>query len=92
MPDGTFQVYQYIARVFSAFFILLQLIILLDSVYKLNEYLLERDQCAFTLIALTVVMIAGTFVGMGFLYKVRRNFEPFSPKKSQHPSSSFSFF
>lgn len=71
MPNGTFEVYQYIARVFSAFFILLQLVILLDSVYKLNEYLLERDQCAFTLIALTVVMIAGTIVGMGFLYKVR---------------------
>jgi Serine incorporator (Serinc) len=72
MPNGTFNVYQYIAMVFSAFFILLQLIILLDSVYKLNEYLLEREQCAFTLIALTVVMIVGTIVGMGFLYKVRK--------------------
>jgi hypothetical protein len=69
MPDGTFNVYQYIARVFSAIFILLQLIILLDSVYKLNEYLLEREQCTFTLIALTMVMIVGTIVGMGFLYK-----------------------
>lgn len=70
MPNGTFNVYQYIARVFSAFFILLQLIIILDSVYKVNEYLLDREQCAFTLIALTVVMISGTIVGMGFLYKV----------------------
>jgi hypothetical protein len=69
MPNGTFNVYQYIARVFSAFFILLQLVILLDSVYKLNEYLIEREQCAFTLISLTLVLIAGTVVGMGFLYK-----------------------
>ena len=71
MPNGTFQVYQYIARVFSAFFIILQLVILLDFVYIVNEYLLERDRCAFVLVVLTALLISGTIVGMGFLYKVR---------------------
>lgn len=42
MPDSTFEGYQYAARVFSAFFILLQLVILLDFIYQINEWLLER--------------------------------------------------
>lgn len=70
MNNGVFDVYQQIARVFSAFFILLQLIILLEFIYSINEYLLERDNCAFVLITVTGMLIAGSLVGMGFLYKV----------------------
>lgn len=71
MPNSALEGYQYAARVFSAFFILLQLVILLDFIYQINEYLLERDHCAIALVALTALLIAGTCVGMGFLYKVR---------------------
>ena len=35
----------------------------------MNEYLLERDACAPVLIGLAGVLIAGSIVGMGFLYK-----------------------
>ena len=72
MPDDTFKVYQYIARGMSALFILLQLVIFLDVIYQLNEYLLAREQCAFALISITALCIVGTIVGMGFLYKVDR--------------------
>ena len=48
-----------------------QLVILLDFVYSANEWLLERDQCAFVLIAGSGLMIVGSLVGIGFLFKVR---------------------
>lgn len=48
----------------------LQLIVLLDFIYQVNEWLLERDNCAPVLVGVTGVLIAGTLVGMGFLYKV----------------------
>jgi hypothetical protein len=43
----------------------------LDFIYQVNEWLLERDHCAVALVALTSLLIIGTCVGMGFLYKVR---------------------
>ncbi len=48
-----------------------QLIILLDLVYSVNEWLLERERCAFTLVSATVLLICGSLVGIGFLYNVR---------------------
>lgn len=56
------------ARVFSGIFIVLQLVIILEFVYVVNEWLLEREKCAFTLVVATLLMIAGSFVGIGFLY------------------------
>lgn len=56
------------ARVFAGFFIILQLIIVLDFVYMVNEWLLEREKCAFTLIASSFLFIVASFVGIGFLY------------------------
>jgi len=47
----------------------MQLVILLDFIYNINEYLLERDRAAPILIGLTFILIAGSIVGMGFLYK-----------------------
>ena len=49
----------------------MQLVIILEFVYVVNEWLLEREKCAFTLVAATLLMIAGSFVGIGFLYHVR---------------------
>lgn len=48
----------------------MQLIVLLDFVYFVNEWLLERDHCQVALIGLTGALLVGTFVGAGFLYKV----------------------
>jgi serine incorporator 1/3 len=70
MPNGVFEVWQEIARVFAAIFIVLQLIILLEFVYAINEWLLERDD-AFArvmLVASTLLLIVGSIVGLGFLY------------------------
>lgn len=47
-----------------------QLIILLEFIYVVNEWLLERDQCAWALVASTALLICGSFVGIGFLYHV----------------------
>ena len=48
----------------------LQLVILLDFIYAVNEWLLDRDHCAFVLVAASALLIIGSFVGLGFLYKV----------------------
>lgn len=58
------------ARVFSTFFIVLQLIILLEFFYWINEWLLERESraCAVVLAGGSFLMIAGSFVGIGFMY------------------------
>ena len=50
---------------------MLKLIIILDFFYVVNEWLLERDHCAVTLVASTALMIAGSLTGIGFLYHVR---------------------
>lgn len=60
-----------IARVLSCFYIILQLILLLDFFYRVNEWLLERRSCNAVTVTLTAICIVGSFVGIGFLYKVR---------------------
>lgn len=35
-----------------------------------NEWLLERDQCAWALVASSTLLICGAFTGIGFLYHV----------------------
>lgn len=49
-----------------------QLVIILDFIYSVNEWLLERKRCAFTLVSATLLLICGSLVGIGFLYNVRR--------------------
>jgi hypothetical protein len=71
MPDSAIYGFQQAARVFSAIFILLQLVILLDLFYQANEFLLERECGAPFLIGATVLLIGGGIVGIGFLYKAR---------------------
>ncbi|PSC71077.1 putative serine incorporator [Micractinium conductrix] len=56
------------ARVFSGFFIVLQLVIILDFIYVVNAWLVERRSCAFPLVAVTLLLICGSFVGIGFLF------------------------
>ncbi|PRW59950.1 putative serine incorporator [Chlorella sorokiniana] len=68
VPASALDGFSQAARVFSGFFIILQLIILLDFIYVVNEWLLERDQCAWALVASTALLICGAFVGIGFLY------------------------
>lgn len=70
MPNGVFEVWQQMARVFAAIFILFQLIILLEFIYSINEYLLERDDwiSRTALIFLSFLLIVGSIVGLGFLY------------------------
>lgn len=69
MPDSAIQGYGQAARVFSAIFILVQLIILLDFVYDANDWLLGRPRCAFALVAGSALLIVGSFVGAGFMFK-----------------------
>lgn len=47
-----------------------QLLILLEFFYSVNEWLVERDQCAWALVAGSAFLIVGAFVGIGFLYHV----------------------
>ena len=71
MPASVFDpAFVWIARVASGFFILIQLIILLDFIYIINEYLLERDDGLGNglLIGGSALLIIGSIIGTGFLY------------------------
>ncbi|GAB4821842.1 hypothetical protein N2152v2_008888 [Parachlorella kessleri] len=69
MPNNMFHVYGQIARVLSCFYIIFQLVLLLDFIYRINEWLLERERCSCVIVGLTGLLIVGSFVGSGFLYK-----------------------
>ena len=56
---------------------------LLDFVYGVNEWLLERDWCRFVLVGLTALFIVASCVGAGFLYKVWRGLRRW-PRWSGH--------
>lgn len=84
MPNNVFEVFGQIARVLSCFYIVLQLILLLDFFYQINQWLLEREQCNFVVIGLTAFFIVGSFVGIGFLYKVVLSFCLFSQLMHKH--------
>lgn len=65
IPNSFFGVYGEIARVFSAFFLIFQAIVLLDAIYRLNEALIDKDNCIPVLVAgsaflyvLSLVMIS----------------------------------
>lgn len=68
MPNSALNGFGQAARVFSGLFIILQLVIILDFIYSVNEWLVERERCAFTLVSATVLLICGSLVGIGFLY------------------------
>ena len=42
--------------------------IILDFIYVVNAWLVERRSCAFPLVAVTLLLICGSFVGIGFLF------------------------
>lgn len=46
-----------------------QLVILLEFIYAVNEWLVTRDGwCSWVLVGSTILFIVGSFVGLGFLY------------------------
>lgn len=79
MPSSVFDPpFIWISRLCAGIFIVFQLLILLDFIYALNEWLLSRDDALGNalLIGGSVVLMAGSLVGTGFLYHV------YAPKSS----------
>jgi len=69
-PENVFTVYQYIARVFGAIFLVIQTIIFIDTVFKVNEWVLDRDSSAWNafLIVCTAILMSVSLGGLLALY------------------------
>lgn len=63
MPDSFFQVYGEIARAASGLFLVFQAIVIIDFVYELNEAMVDREACRWTLILLSFLSY-GFFIAM----------------------------
>ena len=68
VPNAGIGAYAEIARIGSGFFLLLQLVLIMDFVYSANDYLLARDDLHWLLIALSVALIAGFITLLSLLY------------------------
>ena len=66
-PNQVLEGYGQFARAGSALFLVFQIIVLLDSVYRANERLLERDSVALA-VALAVVLYGVAFAAVGLLF------------------------
>lgn len=68
IPNSFFGVYGEIARVFSGFFLIFQAIVLLDLVYRVNEHLIDKDNCMPTLVAGSAFLYVLSLVMIGLAY------------------------
>ena len=66
-PNRVLEVYGQLARAGSALFLVFQIIILLDSVYRANERLLERGSAALA-VAVAILLYATAFAAVGLLF------------------------
>ena len=67
-PDHVLEVYQYIARVFGALFMVAQTLIFIDTVFRANDALLSRDSLRWLLITITLVLMCASLGGIGALF------------------------
>lgn len=74
MPDGFFQVYGEIARAASGLFLIFQAIVIIDFVYELNEAMLDRGECKWTLILLSILAYSFyfTMLILGYIFYAPR--------------------
>ena len=72
-PSHVLTVYQQIARAFGVVFIIIQMIMFLDFVYLVNDYVLEKESrwWSVALVMATLVLIGGASVAIAFLCIVR---------------------
>lgn len=64
LPDEFYRVYGEIARAASGLFLVFQAIVIIDFVYELNEAMLDRGECKWTLIVLSMLAYTFSFVMM----------------------------
>ncbi len=67
-PEQVLEVYQYIARVFGALFMVAQTLIFIDTVFRANDALLSRDSLRWLLISLTLILLCASLGGIGALF------------------------
>jgi len=74
IPEGFYDGYGELTRVLSGIFLVFQALVLIDVIYKLNEAMLDRDECIFPLIAgAGVTFTLGLiFIGVGYGYYAPR--------------------
>ncbi|GMH33931.1 hypothetical protein BSKO_01765 [Bryopsis sp. KO-2023] len=70
MPDGFFRVYGELARAASGLFLVFQAVVIIDFVYELNEAMLDRGECKWTLILLSLLAYTFSFTMMilGYMF------------------------
>ncbi|KAK9840265.1 hypothetical protein WJX74_006470 [Apatococcus lobatus] len=67
-PNHALYIYGQAARVLSGFFLVLQVLIMIDFIYLINMWLLERDHCLPGLVIGTLVTFIGSLGVTGVLY------------------------
>lgn len=74
IPDDFYQVYGQIARVLSGFFLVFQALVIIDVIYKVNESMLDRDECVFPLIggALLTFALSLAFIIVAYAFYAPR--------------------
>ena len=68
IPNADIAGYAEVARVGSGAFLLLQLVLIMDFVYTLNDALLRSEDLHWLLLALTAALLAGFLALLGVLY------------------------
>jgi Serine incorporator (Serinc) len=66
--NGTLDSFFQFARVLAAVFVLLQLVVVLETVFRLNEKVIGRVDCMLPIIGVTVLLFLGFFVALVLLY------------------------
>lgn len=69
-PEHVLEVYQYIARVFGALFMVAQTVIFIDTVFRANDALLSQESWKWKifLISITVCLLCVSLGGIGALF------------------------
>ncbi|KAK9867400.1 hypothetical protein WJX84_004681 [Apatococcus fuscideae] len=67
-PNHAVYIYGQVARVLSGFFLVLQVLIMIDFIYLINIWLLERDHCLPGLVIGTLITFIGSLGVTGVLY------------------------
>jgi len=68
VPSDVVYVYAQIARIVAGFFLIAQLIVLLDFVYRVNGSLIDRDECLPVLLAMTLLSFGLGIASLGVQY------------------------
>lgn len=74
IPESFYDVYGELARILSGIFLVFQALVVIDLIYRINEAMLDRDDCMFPLIigSIGAFVIGLICIGVGYGYYAPR--------------------